>query len=356
MPSTSPITRAATVLTAVAAVLAGCATNLPAGEPTTPGPVTSDVASFPQCAGRPWIYADPALYRDTPTYGNATELVEQVARWAEGEPGFEQLWLDRERNGWVTVGFHGEVDVAALQAEVEATFPGEGVVVVEVPFTQQELLDLADRLMSALSEGGVYWAGLSADVHTGVVGLDGVMLDEAAQRVLAGFAGEPICVDTIPVQEIVPVEQPTGGEGWRLLGEEPRTGEAYRTGIATTDEQLAALWLRTGLPGEAPPVDWETEVVVWFGDAESGSCPTRLVDVLVTGDVLHADFVMASGDPMPICTDDANPHAYVVAVDRALLPPGPFAVQLTEHDPPAGVPEERTEVDADLTAPASVVG
>ncbi|NLF03924.1 MAG: hypothetical protein GX593_02785, partial [Actinomycetales bacterium] len=49
----------------------------------------------------------------------------------------------------------------------------------------------------------------------------------------------------------------------------------------------------------------------------------------------------------------ANPHAYVVAVERSLLPEGPFHVQLDADDPPWGAPEERTHVDVDLRAPGS---
>ena len=54
------------------------------------------------------------------------------------------------------------------------------------------------------------------------------------------------------------------------------------------------------------------------------------------------------------CTADANPHAYVVAIARDRLPAGPFAIQLGAADPPAGVPEERTLVAADLTGPGAV--
>jgi hypothetical protein len=42
-----------------------------------------------------------------------------------------------------------------------------------------------------------------------------------------------------------------------------------------------------------------------------------------------------------------------VAVDRARLPRGPFAIQVGATDPPAGVPEERTLVTVDLSASGS---
>ena len=70
--------------------------------------------------------------------------------------------------------------------------------------------------------------------------------------------------------------------------------------------------------------------------------------------LVHAEIVLVDS-PMA-CTDDANPHAYLVAVERARLPSGPFAIQLGADDPPAGVPEERTLVDADLSRPGAVAG
>jgi hypothetical protein len=56
------------------------------------------------------------------------------------------------------------------------------------------------------------------------------------------------------------------------------------------------------------------------------------------------------------CTADDNPHASVVAADRDRLPAGPFVIQLSPDDPPAGAPRERTQVDTDLTVPGAVMG
>ena len=58
-------------------------------------------------------------------------------------------------------------------------------------------------------------------------------------------------------------------------------------------------------------------------------------------------------DPPAACTDDTNPCAYVVAVDRAMLVPGPCAIQLGAEDP-CGASGERTLVDADLSVPGAV--
>lgn len=337
----------------VAVVLAACAGPT---TPGAPGATTDGYAGFPSCADMTTIAADPALYRDEPQYGNATELVEAVHTWAVRQDGFEQLWLDRERNGWVTVGVHGDdVDVAALQEEVAADFPGEGVVVVEVPYSLAELESLMDRVMPVLAEAGATpTGGLALDVPRGRLALSGVPMTAEAEDALRQFAGEPLCADAVDTAAFVPEgPQPTEGDDWRLLGHEQGAGEAYRTGVATTDEQLAALWARSGLAGEAPQVDWQTEVVVWLGAVYGSSCPVRLDDVLVTRTTVHGDIVVPGSGPGTACTGDANPHAFVVAVQRDALPDGPFAVQLSSSDPPPGVPEERTVVDVDLSAPGA---
>lgn len=129
-----------------------------------------------------------------------------------------------------------------------------------------------------------------------------------------------------------PGEQPTAGSGWRLLGD-GLSGSAYRTGVATTPDQLETLWEKAGLDGEPPSLDFATEIGVWFGAVYSTDCPVRLDGVDVTGRVLHADIVLQGypGD----CSDDANPHAYVVAVERTMLL------------------EERTVVEVDLSEPGA---
>jgi hypothetical protein len=70
--------------------------------------------------------------------------------------------------------------------------------------------------------------------------------------------------------------------------------------------------------------------------------------------LVHAEIVLV--DSPSACTADANPHAYLVALERAWLPSGPFAIQLGADDPPRGVPEERTVVDVDLSRPGAVAG
>lgn len=72
--------------------------------------------------------------------------------------------------------------------------------------------------------------------------------------------------------------------------------------------------------------------------------------VRVAGDLVHSDLVVPGAGA---CPGDANPHAFVVALERSLLPQGPFRVQLEARDPYPGTWEERTVVDVDLSEPGS---
>jgi len=312
-------------------------------------PTAGSVTGFPECTDeRP--SADPAVYRDTPHYGNADTVIDPVRAWAAGQEDFEELWLDRERNGWITLGFSSG-DIDALQQQVEDDFPGEGIAVVRVPHTQQELTDLQQEVMRALGGSEVVWHSMSADVVSGRVGIGLVYLTPEAEAVLERFRDEPLCVGVLPAEAFVPEgPQPSAGEGWRLLGQ-GLTGQTYRTGVATTPEQLTELWAETGVRGAIPQVDFESEVAIWFGAVYGSGQEIRMDRVVVDGDTVHGDFVVPG--PQVGGHDDANPHAYVVALDRDLLPEGPFRVQLDADDPPRGALEERTMVDVDLSAPGS---
>ncbi len=317
--------------------------------------VSLDTGSAPEiarCAPEPVRFSAPDdHYRDEPVYVGNNQPTEELASWAQTKPGFEELWIDRDRNGWVTLGFSS--DAEARQAELEQEFPDVGVVAVEVPVSNAELEALRVELEAALNEAGIDSWGMGHSVSVGRVSVDLPVLDEANLAPLQPFADQPLCVSgRDPADAVADGPQPTEGEGWRLLDVE-RTGEPYRTGVATTADQYDALWATAGLTGEAPAVGFETEIVVWFGAVYGSGCEIRMDDVVVDSEraIVHGDFVIP-GNPAG-CNDDANPESYVVAVDRAVLPVGAFAVQLRADDPPAGVPEERTLVSVDLTPPGS---
>ena len=180
----------------------------------------------------------------------------------------------------------------------------------------------------------------------------------AALVALAALLVSVACADghTEPVDEPpTPVAQPTAGEGWRLLDEAKDSGEAYRTGIATTPDQFDALRSVSGLAADGAEIDWDSEVVVWFGAVFGTSCPIRLTAVEVTDGVLHGTFPLASGRTEGECTADGRPHAFLVAVERDVLPEGPFRIQLRPTPPPTGARDEITVVDADLSGPGATL-
>jgi len=298
------------------------------------------------------VSAPEEWYRDEPVYIANEMPVEEVRAWAVGQPDFEDIWIDREHNGWLSVAFSegGE----ARQAELEERFPGVGVVAVPVEWTEAELVALRDQAFGAMRDAG-FETGGSHGVHTGLVEVWVGELIEERLAPLAPFAGPRLCITGVEPGDVIrPGPQPESGEGWRLLGT-ARTGDSYRTGIATTDEQYVALWQQAGLDGEPPSVDFEREVVIWFGAVYGSGCEIRMDDVILDLDrrLVHGDFVIPGVHQG--CNDDANPEAYVVAVERSALPEAPFDVQLDADDPPAGAPEERTTVTEDLRSPGATI-
>lgn len=306
------------------------------------------------CDDVPYIEAAPGLYRDSPIYvGNPDAQVEALQGWAVSKPGFEELWIDRSHLGWITLAF--SVDATARQTELEQEFPEMGAVVVGVDWTMAELRDLQQRVVQVFRGQGIGFSS-GAYPNKGVVSIELAFLKpELVAIVEQNFAGQRVCLSGgDPADAPIEGPQPTAGNGWRLLADQDETGSSYRTGIAYDAASYEQLWSFAGIAGNRPAVDFQAEVVIWFGAVHGSSCPRlRLDDVVVdTGrSLVHGEITYLD---VGVCTDDAIPHAYVVALERSRLPRGPFAIQLGADDPPAGVPEERTVVEADLSGPGSV--
>jgi hypothetical protein len=339
------------MLVAIGLIAAACQPSGSVEE--SPGVAGPGALPFTRCSDVPLLSADPGLYRDTPIYVGNEMPADEVRAWAAGKPGFEEIWIDRDRLGWITVAFSADAD--ARQAELAKLFPGVGVVAVEVDWTMAELEALQRRIGEALGEAMDVSTWIS--VQQGVVGVGvGVLEPEriAAVEQLVGDA--PICIDGLD-QANVPATGPQqpDGDGWRLLADEAGAGHPYRTGIAFDEDSYARLWTESGVTDPPPPVDFNSEVVVWFGAVYGLSCPDlRLDDIVVDREraIVHAEIVHT--EPATACTADANPRAYLVALERVCLPVGPFWIQLGAADPPGGVPEERTIVEVDLSAPGAV--
>jgi hypothetical protein len=335
-------------LLAMGSLIAAC------GEPATSpqASVKSPPAAIPRCEDVPRVTAPAEAYRNTPIYVGNEMPVEAVRDWAIGQPGYEEIWIDREHNGWIAVAF--SQDAAVRQRDLEREFPGVGVVAVPVDWTTAELEALQRRIHEALPPDVMTGSGTL--VMQGVVMIGaGIVTPERVALIEAKFSGERVCLEGIDAADApAPGPQQPAGVGWRLLATEP-TGFPYRTGIAWDAASLEDLWVTADVSAPIPPVDFATEIVIWFGAVYGSSCPDlRLDDVVVDGGrrIVHADLVLVD-TPMG-CTADANPRAYLVAVQRWALPAAPFAIQLTAEGPPGGAPEERTVVEADLRVPGSV--
>lgn len=351
--------RSAAALTSLVLAVALAACRPTGDEPgstvgATPAPEASPATtSIPLCWEVPEISAPAELYRDSPIYVANEMPALEIKAWAEDKPGFEEIWIDRDHGGWVTVAF--STDASARQAELAEAFPGVGAVAVEVDWTMREMRDLQQRVGEEPEPLFDVSTGISVQQGVVTIGI-GVLDPERLAEIEARLGDEPICVEGTPPEQ-APVDGPQqrAGDGWRLLADEQGVGETFRTGIASDEDSYRRLWERVGLTVERPSVDFESEIVIWFGAVYGSSCPEiRLDDVVIDLEpaLVHAEIVLLGGQR--ICTADAAPRAYVVALERSRLPSGPFAIQLDAEGPPQGAPEERTIVEADLSVPGAV--
>ena len=307
---------------------------------------------FPACDDVPYPSAPSAAYRDEPVHVVGEAPLEEVRAWARSQPGYEGIWIDHERNGWITVAFSR--DAEARQEDLEEEFAGVGVVAVPV-HSEAELSALADRVRRELAPFlGTPSTGL--DRVKGVAGVyAGVLTEEARGEIERRFSGEPLCVSGFdPATVPAPGLQPSGGEGWRLLADEAEAGEPWRIGLAADAAGLAKLWAEIGLDAPVPEVDFEEHVAIWFGAVVSSGCPdVRLDDVVVDGSSVYAELV----DPNPqfSCPSDAVPHAYVVALERSRLPSGPVTIRMPGELSSSVKSGHRLRVNADLSEPGAVV-
>jgi hypothetical protein len=330
--------------------------SLAAATSDTPGAPSAAAGLIPSCQELHSIEAAPELYRPGAKEVKGDRLLMAIMDWARGKPSFQELWIDRDRHdGWITLAFSRDALLRQLELAVE--FPDVAVVAVEVPWTMAELEALQQRVITDFRPGGpLVSSGIQPQHGVVTIGVT-VLFPEVVAEVESKFGGQRVCIEGADPADVPPDgAQPQAGEGWRLLTDQDETGEPYRTGIAADTDAYAALWAEVGLKGDPPPVNFETEVVVWFGAVHGSSCPRlRLDDVVVNVERALLHSVITRWE-FGACTADAIGHAYVVAVERAMLAPGGFTIQLQAEDPPAGViDQERTVVTENLSIPGSTI-
>ncbi|MDA3039780.1 MAG: hypothetical protein O3C27_09675 [Actinomycetota bacterium] len=318
-----------------AALVGACTSST--SDPTA-SPRTAPEVEFQRCdPERPFQDAHPSVYRDTPFYLSNEQPIDAVRAWARDKPGYQEIWIDPNHNFWISVGF--SENAAARQSELEEAFPDVGVVALEVRATLTELRSLRAEVGRALS--GRYF-DVKYGVPRGLVEVWVPELDAETRRLLEPLAGPMLYITSPSLEDPVPEgPQPTEGDGRRLIA----TGsarDAWRTGIATSDEQYVDLLQRLGLEDSGTGVDFETEIAVWFGTTESGTCPIRMDDVVIDLDQRLIHPVVVIPGKHTECTDDAKYVSYIVAIPRDRLPVAPFLLEL------GSIAERRMHLD-DLT-------
>lgn len=340
--------------TAVVVMLASLALAAPAAAEEEVVPVKPSAlegSSIPWCYEVQPVEPDPDLFADTPVYIANEQPTAKVQRWAKKQPGFADLWIDRDHLGWLVVAF--TQDVEQRQAEIEQLFPDDGVVAVKVEHTTKQLRKLQNRLSKRLRKS-LSWMGIDVTANLVEVGVQFVT-PRIVKRLEQEFAGEPFCLSgRDPSERPKPGPQPTEGDGWELVGHKQGKGPSYRTGAATDADQLAQLWRTSRVKGKVPSVDFDEAIVVWFAIGHGSTCTNlRMDDVVVDTEaaVIYPD--MVDVDANAGCTDDlVGTFQYVVAIDRERLPGAPFVVMT--GPPHGGVSYDQTVVEADLREPGAV--
>lgn len=303
---------------AVAALVAGCG-----ADPADPGAATDGPTSAPgdvvaRCAEPP--FGDTA----GPNPDDGDSNAASAAAASHGDL-FAGVWWDGAAQEFVFTAVDVDRAATVLAGELD---PAVAHRVELVAHSDQELAAIQARVPELGLE-----ASSGRRVWDAIVEIDLPILDDASlDAVLRVFAGDldAICVTGADPATVPPEgPQPTEGDGWRLLADQQGRGVPYTVHVAVNAAEYESLWASLALDGEPMAVDFDREIVVHFGVVYSGSCPEiRLDDVVIDVDAATVDpeVVRLGGDRM--CTDDANPRAYLVAIARDHLPAVPFTVGL----------------------------
>lgn len=132
------------------------------------------------------------------------------------------------------------------------------------------------------------------------------------------------------------------GDGWRLIAF-TRSGLTYGVAVAENAADLDRIWERLAFELDPPVLDFTTQVLMVLGHAVSGSCPEiQFQGLVVTSDRAYGTFTF--DHDRNACNADANPAAYLLAVDRVALP-DVFQLTLEAEDICGGCDEDTITVD-----------
>ncbi len=279
--------------------------------------------------------------------------VDAINQYGFRFPGqFGGLWLDNAR-GVVTVAFTDDIDVH--EAAIAELAPDDAVVeVVQVEHSYAELVAITDQINALAAELGIEGGGIRTPLNRVSLFLGYIDPDEV-QAVSELFDPEMVCIEGTDEPPAPEGPQPTEGDGWRLLADQT-VGIPYYVSAATGQAGLDRMWSRFEFSGDVPVVDFENEFVVLFTAAVSGSCPQiRLDDVVTDAQLVYGVFSHPGVEGA--CTSDANPHSYVVAVERGAIEGDVVTISLEAEDACGGCEDDIRTVDlADPTLDAQLWG
>ena len=94
----------------LALMASACGSSTGSTGPGSSGTALTDRPTFaqgsiPRCEDVLRISAPAERYRDSPIYVANEQPTEEIRAWAAGKPGFEEIWIDRDHLGWITVAF-----------------------------------------------------------------------------------------------------------------------------------------------------------------------------------------------------------------------------------------------------------
>jgi hypothetical protein len=283
------------------------------------------VVALAACSGQtPFVASDPPPDASdvAPPLGRGT-IEDLVAYGQEHADEFGGLYIDPPGGDSVVMLFTANVETH--HEAVNQIVPGTPT--RQVTHTEAALTELIESFdFQALQAQGIEMVSASVDTIGNQVDLELKTNDPTVELSLELAHGGMLDVTVHPVPgEWANVE---AGEGWRLVEVVQASGnEAYIVRAATDEAGWTDVWEAIG-GGNAPPVDFNDEVVVSFAHGMGSSCPElRLDGVVIADGVVFSQ----TSDPLSprACTDDlVAAEVYVVAVSRDALPADGFTLRL----------------------------
>ena len=310
--------KARSLATILGVLLAGCGLGAGASGTSDPAaPTLTDAAP-----------ATPPPVRIGPDGPEPPDIDGLIAYGNRHRDAFGGLYLDPPGGSRVVMLF--TADLETHRQAVNDILPGTQV--RQVRFTEAALVALLESLdFEALEADGMQMVGAGLDTIGNKVTLELKSNDPTVELRLELAHGGMLDVTVFPI----PGEwsNATDGDGWRLLVSGRAGGqEAFIVRAATDAATWDEMWATIGLEGDAPGVDFASEVVVSFAHGIGSGCTElRLDGVTIQGGVVFSE----TSDPLAprACTADlAAAVVFVVAIARDALPDDGFTLRLARED------------------------